>query len=439
MKISIIGTGYVGLVTGICLASLGMKVICYDTDAEKIAKLQKGIVPIYEPGLISLLRKCINQKDELVFTTELNTAVEQSDIIFITVNTPTLKDNTCDLQHVFEAARGIANYMTCYKVIVNKSTVPAGTGKKVKYEIRKVLNELNKQIDFDVVSNPEFLKEGSAVYDFINTERIVIGAESEHAVHLIKDVYKNQILCNVPVIVTSIETAEMIKYASNAFLATKISFINEMAAICELCDADITEVARGMGLDSRIGSQFLHPGPGFGGSCFPKDVRALAGLAVNQGYVPHILNSVLEANSRQIDRMVDKISGAMEGLEEREIAILGIAFKPETDDLRESPALAIIHSLLDKKALIRVYDPKALENLKKEHPSLNLKYCSDAYSACAYSDCIVLATDWKEFFDLDFKRLKATVRKPVFLDLRNVFEPSYVKSFGFYYEGVGRK
>lgn len=439
MNISIIGTGYVGLVTGICLASLGMKVICCDTDEEKIAKLQKGILPVYEPDLGSLLDNCMKHKDRLDFTTEMKRAVEHSDILFITVNTPTLKDNTCDLHHVFEVVRAIANHMTCYKVIVNKSTVPPGTGRKVKEELKKVLNERQKYFDFDIVSNPEFLKEGSAVYDFINAERIVIGAESEQAIKIIKEVYQDQISCNVPLLVTSIETAEMIKYASNAFLATKISFINEIAAICELCDADVTEVAQGMGLDSRIGRQFLHPGPGFGGSCFPKDVRALAGLAVKQGYTPNILNSVLEVNNRQADRMVKKISDTLGGLENREIAILGIAFKPETDDIRESPALSIIHSLLDKKASIRVYDPKALENLKKEYPSLNIKYCRDAYSACSHSDCIVLVTDWKEFSELNFKKLKSVVRKPIFLDLRNVYEPSYVKSYGFYYEGVGRK
>lgn len=439
MNISIIGTGYVGLVTGICQASLGMNVLCCDTDKEKIAKLEKGILPIYEPDLGGLLGKCIKQKDRLAFTTDLMKAVEHSDMLFITVNTPTLEDNTCDLQHVFEVARGIAKYMTCYKVIVNKSTVPAGTGQKVKEEISKVLHELNKQLNFDVVSNPEFLKEGSAVYDFINSERIIIGAESEKAVLLMKEVYHDEILCSVPVLITTIETAEMIKYASNAFLATKISFINEMAAICELYNADIMEVARGMGLDSRIGSQFLQPGPGFGGSCFPKDIRALTELATKQSYTPHILNSVLKVNSQQADRMVDKISAALGGLENREIAILGIAFKPETDDIRESPALSIIRTLLDKKAQLRVYDPKALDNLKKEHPNLHLKYCRDAYSAGAHSDCIVLVTDWKEFSELDFKRLRVLVRKPVFLDLRNVFEPAYVKSFGFYYEGVGRK
>ncbi len=439
MNISIIGTGYVGLVTGVCLASLGMNVLCCDIDAGKIAQLQKGLLPIYEPGLGSLLSKCIKRKNRLVFTTQLKSAVEHSDVIFITVNTPTNEDNTCDLKHVFEVARGIANYMTCYKVIINKSTVPVGTGQKVKEEIRKVLAELNRPLDFDVVSNPEFLKEGSAVYDFINAERIVIGAESERAISLMKEAYYDQILCNIPLLVTSIETAEMIKYASNAFLAAKISFINEIAAICELYNADVTEVARGMGLDSRIGPQFLRPGPGFGGSCFPKDVRALTGMALKEGYTPYILKSILEMNNRQSDRMVEKISTAMGGLENRNVAMLGVAFKAETDDIRESPALSIIHSLLSKKAAVRVYDPKATKNLKKEQLGLPLKYCRTAYSACSHCDCIVLATDWKEFLELDFEKLRRIVRKAIFVDLRNMFDPSYIKSFGFYYEGVGRK
>jgi len=439
MNISVIGTGYVGLVTGICLASLGMNVLCCDTDDEKIEKLNKRILPIYEPNLDILLDNCMKHKDRLEFTTNIGRAVEHSDILFVTVNTPTQENNTCDLQHVFDVARAIANYMTCYKVIVNKSTVPPGTGRKVTQEISKVLKSLNKNLDFDVVSNPEFLKEGSAVYDFINAERIVLGTESEHAISLMKEVYADQILCNIPVLVTSIETAEMIKYASNAFLAAKISFINEISSICELCNADVVKVAQGMGLDSRIGTQFLSPGPGFGGSCFPKDVRALAGLAKKHGFTPRILNSILEINQNQPLKMAEKISNTLGGLEDRAIAILGLSFKPETDDIRESPALSIINTLLEARASVTVYDPKAMKNVKKEHPMLQLRYCKDVYSACSGCDCIVLVTDWKEFREMNFKKLKAIVRKPVFLDLRNVYEPAYVKNFGFYYMGVGRK
>lgn len=438
-NVSIIGTGYVGLVTGACLASMGMNVLCCDTDENKIADLKKGILPIYEPCLGSLVDNCVKHLKRLDFTSDVKRTVTHSDVIFITVNTPTMEDNSCDLRHVFDAARKIARHMTCYKVVVNKSTVPVGTGRKVKKEMERVLEEQKKQLGFDVVSNPEFLKEGSAVYDFINPERIVIGAESKRAVNIIKAVYGEQVQYNIPVLVTGIETAEMIKYASNAFLATKISFINETANICELCGADIAMVARGMGLDSRIGSQFLNPGPGFGGSCFPKDVRALAGIIREYGYIPYILNSVLEVNSRQKERMIQKIENALGRLEYQRIAILGIAFKPETDDIRESPSCAIILALLGRKAIVSVYDPQAMQNMKKEYPEMNVKYCNDVYSACAHSDCIVLVTDWKEFSGLDFKKLKSIVNKPNFLDLRNVYEPDYVKGFGFHYEGVGRK
>ena len=439
MNISIIGTGYVGLVTGACLASMGMGVLCCDTDEEKITNLKKGILPIFEPCLGNLVNNCLKNLKRLDFTTDMKRTVAFSDIIFITVNTPTLEENKCDLSHVFEAAREIARHMTCYKVVVNKSTVPVGTGQKVKKEILSILAEQNKQLKFDVVSNPEFLKEGSAVYDFINPERIVIGAESDQAVHVIKDVYQEQILYNIPLVVTDIETAEMVKYASNAFLAAKISFINEIANICELCDADIFGVTRGMGLDSRIGSRFLSPGPGFGGSCFPKDIRALTGLSREYGYIPQLLESVIEVNNRQKERMVEKIENVLGNLEGSRIALLGLAFKPETDDIRESPSLAILSALLDRKAVVRVYDPQAMQNMKKEHPEMDLKYCKDVYSACYHSDCIVLVTDWKEFGRLDFKKLKALVRKPNFLDLRNLYEPDFVRSFGFHYKGVGRK
>jgi len=439
MNISIIGTGYVGLVTGACLASMGMNVLCCDADEGKIEYLKKGILPIFEPCLDSLVNNCAKIVKRLDFTSDMEATVNHADIIFITVNTPTLDDDTCDLSHVFEVARGIARYMNCYKIIVDKSTVPVGTGQKVKKEILRALNEQNRQLGFDVVSNPEFLKEGSAVYDFINPERIVIGAENESAVEKIKKVYEDQVLYNIPVLVTSIETAEMIKYASNAFLASKISFINEIANICELCGADISQVARGMGLDSRIGSKFLSPGPGFGGSCFPKDVRALAGISKEYGYTPGLLCSVLDVNNHQKEHMVEKIENALGSLEGRKIAILGLAFKPETDDIRESPSLTIISSLLNKKAAVRVYDPQAMQNMKKEYPEWDLKYSKDAYSACAHSDCIVLVTEWKEFCSLDFKKLKSIVGKPIFLDLRNVYEPDLVKSFGFRYEGVGRK
>lgn len=439
MNISIIGAGYVGLVTGACLSSMGMRVLCCDMDETRIANLKKGIFPIYEPCLENLVQNCVKSLKRLDFTTDMEKATAHADILFICVNTPTLENNLCDLGNVLKAVREIALYMDSRKTVVNKSTVPVGTGQKVKKEIEKVLKERNKNLEFDVVSNPEFLKEGSAVYDFINPERIVIGAENEQAVNKMKEVYKEQIQYNIPVLVTSIETAEMIKYASNAFLAAKISFINEIANICEYCGADVSFVAKGMGMDSRIGPRFLNPGPGFGGSCFPKDVRALTGMCGAYGYTSGFLNSILEVNSRQKDRILQKIESRLGRMEGSKIAVLGVAFKPETDDIRESPSLGIIAGLLDRKAAVSVYDPKAMQNMKKEYPELKVRYCRDAYSACAHSDCIVIATDWKEFAGLDLKRLAAIVSNPVFLDLKNMFEPEDVKSFGFIYEGVGRK
>lgn len=439
LNISIVGTGYVGLVTGACLASMGMNVYCCDSDETKISNLKKGVLPFYEPALDSLVDSCVNKRRRLHFISGIKEAVELSDIIFITVNTPTLADSTCDTRHVFEAARDIAQYMDRYKIIINKSTVPVGTGRKVKSEISKILLEQNKELEFDVVSNPEFLREGSAVEDFINPDRIVIGADNERSVSIMKTIYRDQIMYNIPALITGIDAAEMIKYASNAFLAAKVSFINEIANICELCSIDIETVTKGMGMDKRIGRHFLNPGPGFGGSCFPKDVRALTGLSREHGYIPRLLDSVLEVNDRQKMRMVKKINRVLGGLEGRRISILGLAFKPGTDDIRESPSLTILAALLEGKARVSVYDPQAMDNMKRSHPEMDLRYCKNVYSACSRSDCTVLLTEWDEFSSLDFKKLKAVMKKPILLDLRNVYDPDYIKSFGFYYEGVGKK
>ena len=437
-NIAIIGTGYVGLVTGTCLASQGMHVCCCDTNREKINKLTNGILPIYEPGLDNMVEECL-KNGSLTFDSDVKTAVENAVIIFITVNTPTLDHGECDLSNVFAAARSIASALNDYRIIVDKSTVPVGTARKVKQIIRETLAGLGRTVDFDVVSNPEFLKEGSAVNDFIYSDRIVIGAENDTTADQIKEVYEAQIQNGIPVLTTDLETAEMIKYASNSFLASKISFINEMAAICEHCGADITMVAKGMGMDKRIGEQFLNPGPGFGGSCFPKDVRALAGIAEQYGLHSAMLNGILETNNLQIKRMVEKITSAVgKDLTGKTITVLGLSFKPGTDDVRESPAVLIIKSLLDRKAIVKAYDPKAMESLKKEQPDLDICYCGDVSSACTGSDCIVLATEWEEFAGLDFDKLRQLVKSPVFLDLRNAFTPSNVKSSGFYYEGVGR-
>ena len=436
--ISIIGTGYVGLVTGACLASTGRNVVCCDQDRKKIKDLRRGIIPIYEPSLKELIDSGIKDH-KLSFTDDIKQAVGHSDVIFITVGTPSLPDGSCDTSNVFEAARIIGTCMDRYKIIVVKSTVPAGTGKTVRQVISAMLATRNLKIGFDVVSNPEFLREGSAVHDFMNPDRIVIGAESNSAADALKDIYSRQIAEDIPILVTGIETAEMIKYASNAFLAAKISFVNELANLCEKCSVDITDVTQGMGLDNRIGPHFLKPGPGFGGSCFPKDVKALLALSEKYGCKSLMLQSILEVNEVQKRRMADKIERAPGKLAGCRIAVLGLSFKPGTDDIRESPAVSVISALLERNAAVAVYDPKAMENMKREHPEMKLEYCSDIYSACSRSDCIVLATEWKEFSDLDFMKLKSIVRRPVFMDLRNEYRPEYVKSFGFCYEGVGRK
>lgn len=438
MNISVIGTGYVGLITGACMAELGMNVLCMDTDMDKVYKLKEGIPPIYEPGLLELVQENYSNSKRLNFTSNTQEAVTHADVIFITVNTPTLADESSDLQHVFGAAKEIGRYMNDYKVVVNKSTVPVGTGQLIKEEIRKILRQRAEDIPFDVVSNPEFLREGAAVKDFVNADRIVIGTESEKAKNIMKKLYNVQILMGIPFITTNIETAEMIKYASNAFLATKISYINEIANMCELCGADVSIVSQAMGLDNRIGPKFLNPGPGYGGSCFPKDTKALVGIGKRLGYVPRIVKSVINVNDNQRKQMVRKIRKAVGKLENKVITVLGIAFKPETDDIRESPSIYIIKILLEEKAVIKVYDPKALDNTKKYYPELNVQYREDEYSACEGSDCIILATEWEQFKNLDFQRLKGIVNKPVFIDLRNIYNPSFVKDSGFIYEGVGR-
>ena len=438
MNIAVIGTGYVGLVTGVCLSWLGFNVMCMDVDNEKIASLNNGIIPIFEPGLDEILKECVDYK-RLHFTTEMNTAVDFGDVIFIAVGTPPDENGSADLKYVFQAAEEIALYMDGYKVIINKSTVPVGTGSKVKYKIYETLQQLGKNIDFDIVSNPEFLREGSAIKDFLKPDRIVIGVDTEIAESLMRNIYAKQIFLDIPVIVTNIETAEMIKYASNAFLATKISYINEIANICDLCNADISTVSKAMGLDQRINPSFLRPGPGFGGSCFPKDTNALIGFGRSMGYSPKIIESVVEVNNYQRIVMFKKIKNTIGDLNGKVITILGIAFKPGTDDIRETPSIPIIKLLLEDGAIIKVFDPIAMNNTRLQFPELNIVYCNDIYSACTDSYCVVLVTEWREFQELDFIKLKSLMKIPIFIDLRNVYDPKYVKSFGFYYRGVGKK
>ena len=432
MYISVIGTGYVGLVTGACFAEFGLTVTCMDTDARRIAKLEKGEVPFYEPGLTELVAKGLRE-NRLAFTTDIAKAVEQALVIFIAVGTPSRTDGSADLSYVEEVGRGIARHMTGYKVIATKSTVPVGTGEKIREVIRKQQSEPHR---FDIVSNPEFLREGSAIEDFLRPNRVVLGADSPQAVAIMKDLYRPLYLLETPFVVTDIPTAEMIKYASNAFLATKVSFINEIANLCELVEADVQVVAKAMGLDGRIGSKFLHAGPGFGGSCFPKDLAALIETGDRAGYKMEIAGAAARVNERQRVLMVKKIRETLGGLRGKTVGLLGLSFKPNTNDLREAPAVTIAEHLLAEGAEVRVYDPTALEEgakvLRGAIP------CTDAYDAARGADALVLVTEWNQFRNLDFDRIKTALRRPVFIDLRNVYEPDRIAALGFHYVSVGR-
>jgi UDPglucose 6-dehydrogenase len=438
LNVSIIGTGYVGLITGACLADLGINVICVDKNEDVIKKLENSEIPFYEPGLEALINKNY-LLEKLHFTTNTTDAVENSSSIFITVGTPSLKDGTVDLKYIYQVANEIANCINSYKLIIIKSTVPIGTCKRIKRYIEDILKNANKNVEFDIVSNPEFLREGAAISDFNFPDRIVIGTDNEKAAMLMGDIYKASIFQNTPIIFTTIETAEMIKYASNAFLATKISYINEIANICELCGVDVSVVAKAMGLDKRIGEKFLNPGPGFGGSCFPKDTKALIKTAKDLGYKPEIISSVMKSNLLQQRRTVQKIINAVGEPENKTFTLLGLAFKPETADVRESSSIYIIKELLRKGGIIRAYDPKAMNNMKNSHPELAVKYYDDELTACEGSDCIIIATEWEQFRVIDFKIIKGVVNKPVVIDLRNMFEPSYIKDNGFLYIGIGRQ
>jgi UDPglucose 6-dehydrogenase len=433
MHISVIGTGYVGLVTGACFAEFGVNATCMDTDARRIGKLEKAEVPFYEPGLAELVTKGIKE-GRLSFTTDIAKAVEKALVIFIAVGTPARPDGSADLSYVEEVGRGIARNMTGYKVIVTKSTVPVGTGET----LRKVITATQSdKCRFDIVSNPEFLREGSAIEDFMRPNRVVIGAESEQAVAILKDLYRPLYLIETPFVVTDIPTAEMIKYASNAFLATKISFINEMATLCEKVGADVQLVAKGMGLDKRIGSKFLHAGPGFGGSCFPKDLAALVQTGERSGYSMQIARAASKVNDEQRQRMVEKIRNTVGELRGKTFAILGLSFKPNTNDLREAPALAIAEILMKQGATIRAYDPVALEEASRILSGLIP--CEDAYHAAEGTDAVILMTEWNQFRTLDFERLKTLMRQPVLFDLRNVYDPTKVTALGFLHVSVGRR
>jgi UDPglucose 6-dehydrogenase len=432
MNICIIGTGYVGLVTGACLAEFGMNLTCVDNDRSKIELLKQGKVTIHEPGLEDLVLK--NMKEgRLSFSTSIEEGVKSSLVIFIAVGTPSNDDGSADLKFVEEVAETIARHMDGYKVIVVKSTVPVGTCRRLKQLIE---DHQIRPSPFDIVSNPEFQREGSAIEDFMRPDRVTIGAESEQAIAIMKDIYSALYLIETPFVITSLETAEMIKYAANVFLATKVSFINEIANLCEVMGADVHHVARAMGLDGRIGKKFLHPGPGYGGSCFPKDARALSKMAQEKGYSFNILDAVIKVNDEQKKRMIHKIIGKVGDLKGKTIGILGLSFKPNTNDIRESSSIVIIQGLLAMGAKIKAFDPAAMEEAKAILPEI--RYEKDAYDVADGADALVLATEWNQFRRLDLQRIKEQLKKPIFIDLRNVYDPDQMKRLGFIYSGVGR-
>ncbi len=436
MKIAIIGAGYVGLVSGAGFAELGHQVFCVDKDKEKIETLRKGRVPIYEPGLEFLVEK--NSKaGRLSFTTNLEEALPEAKVIFIAVGTPASRrgDGYADLSYVYEAAKEIAPFLNSYKVVVIKSTVPVGTAKNVV----RIIKEHNSNAEFDVASNPEFLREGEAVQDFMKPDRIVIGVNNSRAEEILKEIYRPLYLAEVPFVITSPESAEIIKYASNAFLATKVSFINEIANLCEEVGANVLDVATGMGLDKRIGKSFLQPGPGYGGSCFPKDTRALLRMAQEHGVALRIVEAVVEVNEAQKARMVRKIRNALGGSEAgKTLAVLGLTFKPDTDDMREAPSLTILPALMEKGAIIRAHDPQGLKEAKKLMPDIIA--CKDPYEACEGSDALILMTEWREYRALDLERIKKLLKPPyIFIDLRNVYRRKLMEELGFVYHSVGRR
>jgi len=432
-KICMIGTGYVGLVSGACLADFGHQVTCVDIDASRIDVLEKGEIPIYEPGLKDVVARNV-RADRLAFTTHLESGVEASDVVFIAVGTPPLENGGTDMSFVVSAAEDLAQYLDGYKVIVQKSTVPVGSARFVAEIIAKHARE---GAEFDVVSNPEFLREGSAIEDFMRPNRIVIGAESDRARDVMKQVYRPLYLLETPIVYTTLESAEMIKYVSNAYLATKISFINEVAEICEKTGAIVDDVARGVGLDGRIGSKFLHAGIGYGGSCLPKDVTSLIHLSREKGYEPRIIAAAHAVNANLADRAVEKLSDALGSLDGKKIALLGLSFKPNTDDLREAPSLKIIERLADGGAAVKAFDPISMDNAKKA-TNIDIEYCKNAYDCAEDTDAILLVTEWNEFRELDFERLHKLMRNQVFIDCRNVYKRERIESYGFKYNSFGR-
>jgi UDPglucose 6-dehydrogenase len=432
MNICVVGSGYVGLVTGACLADFGMHVVGVDKDAAKVEALSQGKVAIYEPGLDTLVQKNM-EEGRLRFSTDLPAAIEEAQAIFIAVGTPPKSDGSADLTFIREVAASISSHLNGYKVIVTKSTVPIGTGKMIETIVR---DGAGGRHPFAVVSNPEFLREGSAIEDFMHPDRVVIGSRDQRAIEMMLDVYSPLAAADVPFVITDVESAELIKYASNGFLATKISFINEVAELCEALGANVEVVSRGMGLDSRIGPKFLDPGPGFGGSCFPKDTRAVAQIARDQGLAFRIIEAVLDVNEATKARMVTKIERALGTVAGRTIAVLGLSFKPNTDDIRESPALPIVQGLLDGGATVRAFDPEAMPACLPLFPTV--QFCDNAYEAARGSDALVICTEWNQFRKLELDRLHALLRRPLVVDLRNLYAPEKMTAANFEYISIGR-
>ena len=434
MKVVMVGTGYVGLVSGACFSEFGAEVTCVDKDDKKIKSLKEGKIPIYEPGLDEIVEKNL-KSGHLEFTTDLKTAAEKADLIFIAVGTPSRRgDGHADLKYVFDAAKEIANSISKYTVIVNKSTVPVGTAQKVK----DIIQKCNPNADFDVASNPEFLREGSAIEDFMRPDRVVIGLESKKAKEIMKSLYQTPSLIKTPIFFTNLESAELIKYASNAFLATKISFINELSMLSEKTGADIHSVAEGMGLDNRIGEKFLQVGPGYGGSCFPKDTLALIQTFEDFELDNKIIKSVVEINTIQKERMIKKIRSSLGGDESgKVIAVFGLTFKAETDDMRDAPSLTILPPLIEAGALVRAHDPEGIEQARTLLPKA-IEYFPDIFEAADGADAVILMTEWNQYKDLDLQLLKNKMKGKIFLDLRNVYEPNEMNNAGFDYYCIGR-
>ena len=432
MHIAVIGTGYVGLVTGACFAEFGVDVTCVDVDRQKVDNLNKGIIPIYEPGLDKIVEKNV-AANRLHFTTDIKHAVENALVVFLAVGTPPQPDGTPDMSYYRQAAKDVAGAMNGYKVLVTKSTVPVGTGKWL-HEF--VTANLNFDTEFGVASNPEFLREGAAITDFMRPDRVVIGSNDTRAIDVMKELYRPLYLIETPIVITSLEAAELIKYAANAFLATKITFINEIANLCDAIGCDVHDVARGMGMDNRIGRKFLHPGPGYGGSCFPKDTRALTTVADQFGVETRIVDAVIEANERQRDAMIDKIEKLVGDLNGKRIGVLGLSFKPETDDMRESPAIDIIKAVIARGGSVTAFDPVAMAEAKHYLPDIT--YANDEYEALDGADALVIITEWNQFRALDMEKVKSLLTAPKIADLRNVYEPQDMIELGFEYVGVGR-